>query len=115
MFAGVTKFPYNVQALRMLVEEVLRPILCSEKQEITCMADLQAILDLLSKSSRTSKLWIDCLIRPVLIILKYVRAERGGDWHLHLRCVESLVPYFFAGGHVHYACHALYYLRSSPC
>ena len=114
VFAVVTKmlsdkkFPYNVRALRMHVEEVLRLILCSEKQDITCMDDLQAILDQLSKRSRTSKLWIDCLNRPVLIILKYVRAEREGDWHLHLRCVEAMIPYFFAGGHVHYARHALY-------
>ena len=39
VFAGVTKmlkgkkFPYNVRALRMLVEEVLCPIICSEKQD----------------------------------------------------------------------------------
>ena len=51
VFAGVTKmlsgkkFPYNVRALRILVEDVLRPILCYEKQDITCMADLQTILD----------------------------------------------------------------------
>ena len=82
VFAGVTKmlsgkkFP---RALRMLVEEVLRPTICSEKQDIICMADLQAILDQLSKRSRTSKLWIDCLIHTVLIILKYVRVEREGD------------------------------------
>ena len=54
-----------------------------------------------------------CLISSVLIILKYVRAERGGDWRIHLRCVEAMIPYFFDGGHVHYARHALYYLRSS--
>ena len=77
------------------------------------MADFQAILDQLSKHSRTSKLWIDCLIRHVLIILKYVRAEREGDWHLHLRCVEAMIPYSFVGGHVHYARHVLYYLRFS--
>ena len=85
MFAGVMKmlsgkqFPYNVRALRMFVEEVLRPILCSEKLDITCMTDLQAILYQLSKRSRTSKLWIDYLFRPVLIIPKYVRSERKGD------------------------------------
>ena len=61
VFAVVTKmlsdnkFPYNVRALRMLVEEVLRPILCSEKQDITCMADIQAILDQLNKRSRSRK------------------------------------------------------------
>ena len=46
VFAGVTnmlsdnKFPYNMRALWILVEEVLRPIFCSEKQDMTCMADL---------------------------------------------------------------------------
>ena len=114
VFSGVTKmlsgnkFTYNVRALRILVEEVLRRILCSEKQDITCMADLQAILDQLSKHNRTSKLWIDYLIRPVLIILQYVRAEGEGDWHRHLRCVEVMITHFFAGGLVHYARHTLY-------
>ena len=62
VFAVVTKmlsckkFPYNVRALRMLVEEVLHLIIFSEKQDITCMTDLQAILDQLSKCSRSSKL-----------------------------------------------------------
>ena len=43
VFAGVTKmlsgkkFLYNVRALRMLVEEVLRSTICFEKQIITCM------------------------------------------------------------------------------
>ena len=51
------KFPYNVRALRMMVEEVLRPILSFEKQDITCMANLQAILDQLSRRNQTSELW----------------------------------------------------------
>ena len=117
VFGGVAKilagkkFPDNVRALRMLVEELLRPILISSNHNIKCMADLQEILDQLSQSSRTCKLWIDCLIRPVFIILKYVCAEREGDWHLNLLCVEAMIPYFFAAGHVNYARYALYYFR----
>jgi len=37
----------------------------------------------LSSRSRTCKLWIDCLIKHVLIMLKYLRrAEYERDWHL---------------------------------
>ena len=50
VFAGVDKmlsgkkFSHNVRALRMFVEEVMRPILLSDNYDITCMADLNAIL-----------------------------------------------------------------------
>lgn len=57
VFAGVAKmlvgkkFPHNVRALRMLAEELPRPILTSDKYNITCMTDLQAILERISQCS----------------------------------------------------------------
>ena len=45
-------------------------------------------------------------------MMLYVRAEREGDWPLHLAAVQQMLPYFFASGHVNYARYGLYYLRS---
>ena len=56
--------------------------------------------------------WVDVFIKPVLTMMLYVRAEREGDWPLHLRAVKLMMPYFFASRHVNYARCGLYYLRS---
>ena len=53
--------------------------------------------------SRTSKTWVNNLIKPVLIMMQFVRAEREGDWPLHLAAVAAMMPYFFASGHFNYA------------
>ena len=34
--------------------------------------------------SRTTKQWVDCLVQPIFIMLLFVKAEREGDWSLHL-------------------------------
>ncbi len=104
------KYPDNVRALRMLVEEILRPVIA--KHQITSMTELQHILHDVSLQSRTAKLWVECLIDPVFIIMKYVRAEREADWPLHLATVKEMLPLFFAAGHMNYTRYGLYYLRS---
>jgi len=102
------KFPQNVRALRIVTEELLLKI--SEK--LDGYSDLENSLAALSKRSKTAKLWIECLITPVLIMMVFVRAEREGDWPLHLWAVREMMPYFFAAGHHNYARYGLYYLRS---
>ena len=76
------------------------------------MMDLADILHNTGSQSRTSKLWIDCLIFPVFLMMTYIRAERESDWNLHLTAVEAMIPLFFAAGHVNYARYSLYYLLS---
>lgn len=62
--------------------------------------------------SRTAKVWVENLIKLVLIMMTYVRAEREAMWTLQLWAVQQMVPYFFAAGHVNYTWYGLYYLRS---
>ena len=45
-------------------------------------------------------------------MMAYVRAEREGDWLLHVHCVKAMMPYFFAAGHQNYARLGLVYLRT---
>ena len=37
-----------------------------------------------ARQSRTGRLWVDCFIIPVVIIQLYLRAEREGNWLLHI-------------------------------
>lgn len=62
--------------------------------------------------SRTAKVWVDNLIKPVLIMMIYIRAEREAEWVLHLWAVQQMMPYFFATGHVNYGKYGKYYLHS---
>ena len=115
-FAGVLKmltgkkYPDNVRALCMLVEEIIRPLF--QTQNLGCMADLRRALDDAATHSRTAKLWVNCLIKPVFTTMKYVRAEREADWCLRLACVSEMMPLFFAASQCNYARYGLYFIRS---
>ena len=89
-FAGVPKmlsgkkYPQNFRALVILTEELLRPVLAPETPpchdfDISSMEELQKHLDTLRTKSRTTKFWIDVIIRPTLLCMKFVRAEREGN------------------------------------
>ena len=72
--------------------------------------NLQNLKQHISKASRTSKLWIH-YIRYVEIIKKFIRAERTGNWTLHLQTVSEMINLFAASGHIHYAKSARLYLQ----
>ena len=103
------KFPQNVRELRMVAEEAFRGIILDKP--LHCSGDLMQILETEASKSQTTKLWVDVLIKPVLLIMMFVRAEREGDWPLHLPSYKQMLPYFFAAGHVTYARYVLCYLR----
>ena len=95
------KFPQNVQALRMIAEELLAKILRDE--HVNSESKLIEVLEEHAKVSRTAKVWLDNVIKPVFIMMLFIRAEREGNWPLHLYATGQMMPYFFASGHVHYA------------
>lgn len=87
-FGGVAKmlsgkkYPQNFCALVLLTEELLRPIISPDSDpavDISSMEELQTHLDSLSAQSRTARFWIDVIIRPTLLCIKFVRAERQGE------------------------------------
>ena len=116
VFGGVSKmltgkkYPQNVRALRMLAEEILRGIPTNHTLE--SKADVMQVLEDIANRSKTAKLWIDILIKPMFIIMQFVRAEREADWLLHLEAFKQMLPYFFEAGHVHFARYGVCYLRS---
>jgi hypothetical protein len=90
MLSG-NKFPQNVRALRLVMEEL---VLSKVLEENDTHDDLIISLEALGEQSKTTKLWLDCLIRPVLLMMLFVRAEREGEWPLHLWAVQKIMPYF---------------------
>ena len=52
-------------------------------------------LESISLRSITTCLWVQNLIKPVFIMMAFVRAERKANWPLHLWAVEQMMPYFF--------------------
>ena len=102
------KFPQNIRALRLVVEELLRETLRSN--EIVDLDELISILDERASVSRTARLWLDALVKPVLIMMKFVRAAREADWVLHIAALKMMLPYFGAAGHWNYLRYGLAYL-----
>jgi len=93
----------------MVAEEALRGII--QDKPLYCSGELMQILETEASKSQTTKLWVDVLLKPVLLTMMFVRAEREGDWPLHLATYKQMLPYFFAAGHVNYARYGLCYLR----
>ena len=50
------------------------------------------------KSSRTAALWLQYM-NMVDILRQYIRAERTGNWALHLECISKMLRYLAASGH----------------
>ena len=59
---------------------------------------------------RTSVLWME-YIKMIDILKRFIKAERTGDWKLHLQAVHDMRPYFAASGHNQYAKSAHIYLQ----
>ena len=70
------KFPQTFRALRMVTEGILRDVI----KEL----DVIIVLNDKASQSRTTRLWIDCLITPTCVAMLYVRAEREVDWPFNL-------------------------------
>ena len=61
--------------------------------------------------NRTAKLWLE-YIDMVGILRKFIKAERLGNWSLHLEAVSEMLPYLAVSGHCLYAKSARIYLQS---
>lgn len=70
---------------------------------------IQDLMTDLSGQSRTGKLWME-YIKQVCVLLLFIRAERTGNWNLHLYAVSEMIPILHAAGHLAYARSARLYL-----
>ena len=115
-FSGVSKmligkkFPVNMRALRLAAFEILRDHI--DLENITCHDNLINALESLSEKSNLAEHWIENLIKPVLLMMAFVKAEREGDFALHLYCCRMMMPYFFSAKHVNYARYGICYINT---
>ena len=74
-----------------------------ESQELKLLHDtLEKFKNKLSKKSRTARYWIQYL-RYIQLLKLYIRAERTGNWSLHLESLGRMLNIFAASGHINYA------------
>ena len=55
-----------------------------------------------NEASRTGRLWLQYM-KMVDILKRFLRAERTGNWGMHLSSMKEMLPYFAAAGHNLYA------------
>ena len=55
-----------------------------------------------SQQSKLFQFW-NVYIDTVLLLLRFIRAEREGSWELHLNAVTEMLPYFFAMDRINYS------------
>ena len=72
-----------------------------------CLLKYKAFL---AEKSRTAKLWLQ-YIECVEILKLFIRAERTGNWNLHLIAVEKMLNLFAATGQINYAKSSRLYLQ----
>ena len=51
----------------------------------------------------------------VLLILRFIRATKEGNWSLHMRCVREMIPWFFCYDHTNYSRYMSVYLCEMQC
>jgi len=100
-------WPKATRGLRMVVTALLQPFVVSGETSVDA---IQEELDN-ARKSRTGRLWVDCLIIPVMILHLCIWAEREGDWLLHMCALKRMQPYFFAAGHWNYAWYIAWHLH----
>jgi hypothetical protein len=103
------KYPQNVRALRLLTDEFLRPVFEKESSCLTSMDDLENVLDELAAQSRTTKMWVSNVIKPTFLMMIFCPASHEGDWPLHIKTAEAMLPYMFAAHKYNYGRYGLHY------
>ena len=98
----------NLRALRFVVVELLRGFV----DDMVCRGDLDQFLKEVASKSVLAEHWVNNLIKPVFLMMLYFRAEREGEFRLHLYACKQMIPCFFAAGHVNYARYGLCYIKT---
>ncbi len=95
----------KLMAREICVEEVCKfDVLTRSKNNLLDYSESMKI------SSRTSTLWLQYM-NMMNILRRYIRAERTGNWALHLQAIQEMLPYLAASGHNSYTKSATVYLQ----
>ena len=83
-----------------------------ESPRLTSMDDLENVLDELAAQSRTTKMWVNNVIKPTFLMMLFCRASHESDWSVHIKTTETMLPYMFAAHMYNYSRYELYYVHS---
>ncbi|KAJ8043143.1 hypothetical protein HOLleu_10106 [Holothuria leucospilota] len=93
-----------------LIDKTISPeVVC----ESTLLDDINHMLEVEKQSlsqTRTGSLWLQYMGMVDLLRL-FIKAERTGNWDLHLATVNDMLPFFAAAGHNLYLKSAYIYLQ----
>jgi hypothetical protein len=103
--------PHHAEAVAAVLTKT------AEVEDLVNRQDVQqlvaAITDILTdkpEDTRMVKFWKGYL-RMTHLLRLFLYAERTGDFHLHLCCMEEFLPIFHAAGHMNYAKATRLYLQ----
>ena len=102
--AGAVELYDKVVSGELSVQDV-----CSSR----CLDKIQEKLEaqkIQMAAKRTSKLWLQYM-EMVDILRLFIKAERTGEWMLHLKSLQEMLPFFAASGHNLYAKSAYIYVQ----
>lgn len=102
----------KIHALYEGIQDKSVPVsdIAKSKELIKLEECLHSYKSLLSENSLTAKLWLQ-YIEYVETLKLFIRAERTGNWNLHLLVVEGMLNLFAATGHINYAKSSRLYLQ----
>ena len=86
----------------MLCEELLRPLLL--RRDSDSLDELEEMLEIISEKSKTSKMWVDLVIKSNFLTMLFIRNDHEGDFALHLFTAKKMLD-------VIYSAHKHMYLR----
>ena len=75
------------------------------------MKNLIDHLEDISKQSKTTKLWVDCGIKPTFLLCGFFRSARENNLALHYSIAKSMLPYFPTGRSHNYARYGTFYVH----
>ena len=116
----IMSFPEMLTSINMKRLESIYQELLDEKRTVTdalgddtvlsLTCELEKVILATKQKGRTPTLWIQ-YYDSVKLILQYIRAERTGNWDLHVHCVKMMNKYLHAAGHLQMAKSGHLYLQ----
>ena len=94
---------------KLMTKEITVESLCDE-EIIDKIAETFKDVKESMKRSRTSTLWLQYM-KMLDILRQFIKAERMGNWRLHLKATYEMLPYFAASRHNLYAKSAYIYYQ----
>ena len=97
----------GIDIYERLIDGRIMPEDVHDNDVIDCIAKRLDDISKSMKASRTSTLWLQ-YTEMLDILRQFIKAERTGNWQLHLKSTYEMLPYFAASGHNLYAKSAIF-------